>query len=151
MNIFRNKIQAELTSKIEELENTISTLDSENEKLNEENKTLTQEILELKNQLETKAVVVEETETQLSEVVEEVKELVEQRESVEEIATTKAIEILASVGQPPVDIEEDEVAEKIESGAVSVAEQLKSLNGKELHEFFLANKNEIFKLVRGNK
>lgn len=148
MNFFRNKIQEELNAKIEQLESTIAILDDENSKLNEENKTLSQEVLELKNSLQTKVEETEVIQEELTEVVEEVKELVEEKESVEEVATKKAVEILASVGQPPVDVHEDLIEEQIENGAVSVADKIKTLNGAELLEFFKSNKNEIFKLLK---
>ena len=151
MNIFRsNKLQLEsLEATISQHETLIAELTNEKIALIDANKSLTEQLAELKTDHEVLEVQTEEVTEQLTEVVEEVKELVESAVSIEAVASLKAIEVLNTLGVAPIDVIEDEAQEAIDNNRPSVADQLKSLTGKELNEFFNANKAEIYKLIKG--
>ncbi len=150
MNLFRkhfSEVQS-LQDQLTELESNFESLRLEKEKLIEDNKNLTEELNELKSAKVTLEEKVEEVEEALEETIEEVKEIVEEKETIEQVASSKAIEILSSISQPTVDIVEDPAMENLEQDNTPLLDKLKTLSGKELNEFFTANKNAIFKALK---
>lgn len=147
MNIFRKKIIQDsevLSQNLAAVEQELETLNKQflevQEQLKQQielNATLTSELQRINEEnVELKEDIVETTDEVIDKVIE--------TEQLNEVASIKAVEILAEVGQPPVEIVEEEVL----SPTKSLIEQLNTLKGKERQEFYNKNKQAIFKLLR---
>lgn len=143
MNIFK--------SKISETEQSLVQLQAEFDSLNEQFDLSSKEVISLTESLAT-------LQSEFARVSEENKELKEQLETVnteiievakdaadiDEIATNKAIDIVASIGVTPVEIAE-------EQEETDILSEFKSLKGKELQSFYNNHKKEIHSLLKNGK
>ena len=155
MNIFRKKIEDKSIS--EQLEVVISELGQMTEdyaeletKFNtsvEENKNLVEELTVLKAKTIGVEEQLEEVEEEKEVLEQEQAELVKEKVELDELASTKAIDILSEVGQYPIELIEDPAEEEMETKR-PLLESLKELKGSELTQFFKDNKAEIFKLIK---
>ncbi len=147
MNLFKKLHTEDVSLKIESLESLINDLQASHDTIVESNKVLTEQVAELVEQLKIKEEVIDTTEKK----VEELEEVIEQKEeeiaevlevvvSVEEKASVKAMEILASSGVPVMETAEGEV--------LNIMDQMNTLKGKELVEFYNKNKQEVFKELK---
>lgn len=134
MNLFRKNNELEslkqsfesVSNELQELEVKFQALQQEAQNYKEANYILQEEV----NALKTEVV---EVETEIAETVQDIVK-------VDELASHKALEILASVGTEPVEIIEEE-----ETNYVS---EFKKLKGKDLQEFYNKHKAEIKKALK---
>lgn len=150
MNIFKSKINtnAEALKNLQEqfstLQEDFNTLNDSYATLQEDFKTVSEQSNTYKEEFER---VVEENKTlkgTVEEVSEEIAEVVQDAVATEDLASMKAVEILAGIGYPQIEVLDEEAEEE----QVSLSDKFKQLKGKNLIEFYNANKAEIKKLLK---
>jgi len=137
MNIFKSKISQAEESLIN-LQETYDILNNQFATLQENLKDAEQLASTYKGEFERVDAENKELKEQLVKKDEEVVEIVSESIEVDELASTKAIEIIAQAGHEQVEVLEDDTIE-----AVDIASQMKKLKGQELVEFYKNNREQI--------
>jgi len=144
MNLFKTKIS--------ETESSLLKLQEEFNALNETFATTQNELIKaselantFKEEFERVNTENEQLKLELSKLNLEVAEVTQEVLAVDELASLKAVELLAETGHPQVEVLEDEVTEEINFDAVS---KFKTLKGSELQTFYNENKQAILAALK---
>lgn len=141
MNLFKKSITASEQSLIK-LQEDFDALNLQFETVSNEVVSLTENLATVQGEFarvsEENKVLKEQLETANTEIVEVAKDAAD----IDEIATAKAIDIVASIGVPAV-----EIAEEMEE-ETDILTEFKSLKGKELQNFYNTHKQEIHRALK---
>ena len=144
MNIFKSKISETETSLIK-LQESFDILNTQYADITEQLKLANEMSNTFKEEFERVTLenteLVEKLEGLNQENAEIVKEVVE----VEELASLKAVEVLANCSHPQVDVIDEN--QRISDTKFDIG-QFKKLTGKELQEFYNTHKKEIFAALK---
>lgn len=140
MNIFKKSIAND--EELESVKTELADFKLQFESVSEELKTAQEEAAHYQLEFTALNELMDEMKLEMETLKTENANLASNSANVELVASEKAAEIVAEqLGEPPANITED-VEEK------SLLENLSTLKGKELMEFYNANKKEIFKSLK---
>jgi uncharacterized coiled-coil DUF342 family protein len=150
MNLFKSKINGSeealkaLQSDFEALNQTFENLNTEYATLQEQFKTLSEQATTYKEEFERVSKENEELKLEVVEATEEVVEVTQEAIANDDLASMKAVEILAGVGHPQIEILETEDQEEEQD----LVTRFKALKGKEALDFYEAHKKDIKAILK---
>lgn len=150
MNIFKSKINANdealknLQAEFEGLTLNFETLNGEYADLQEQFKTVSEQSNTYKEEFERVSQENEDLKLKVDEVSEEVVEVTQEAIANDDLASMKAVEILATVGHPQIEVLELEEDEE----DLDLATKFKAMKGKEAIEFYNTHKKEIRAILK---
>ncbi len=143
MNLFKSKINESAESLIK-LQEEFDALNTQFSEASESLISITELSNTYKNEFERVDAENKELKEQLAGLTQEIAEVSKDAVLTDELVSMKAVELIADVGHKQVEILEDDESEQL----ISNVDKFKTLKGKELQEFFNANKAEIFKSLK---
>lgn len=150
MNIFKSKITATdealkaLQANFDAVSLNFENINTEYADLQEQFKTVSEQSNTYKEEFARVSQENEDLKLQVTEVSEEVVEVVQEAIANDDLASMKAVEILASVGHPQIEVlklEEDEEDQDL-------ATKFKAMKGKEAQEFYNTHKKKIKAILK---
>ena len=148
MNIFKSKVD-ETAIALSNLQEQFETLNTQYADLQEQLKNVSEMSVTYKEEFERVNLENKDLKEKLEGLNQEVAEVVQEAVAVEELASLKAVEIIAEAGHSQVEVLEDEETDAIDTK--QIMKTLKDLKGKELAKFYNDNKKAIFGALKSDK